>query len=293
MKAAVVAVIGFALLAASLAPGQAPVGASPPASAPADAVAKLTFDVISIKQNVGGTNSFMRMNPDGFTATNIAAHMLLTEAFQVSEDQVLGEPAWTRSINWDINAKVAGEDVPVLKAMTFDERRSMFRQILEERFGLKVHHETRDLPVFALVVAKGGSKLKDAKLDPEHPVMPGSPGRLMFSGRKLEGGSANMQFLAVVLARPAGRKVIDRTGLTGRYDFTLTWGEDNAGGGGPMGRPGPDGGAAGAGAPGAADPVAGEAIFTALEEQLGLKLEPVKAPLDVVVIDHLDKPSEN
>jgi uncharacterized protein (TIGR03435 family) len=91
-----------------------------------------------------------------------------------------------------------------------------------------------------------------------------------------------MQFLAVVLARPAGRKVIDRTGLTGRYDFTLTWGEDE--GGGPV----PAGGPLTAG-----DPAAGESIFTALEEQLGLKLEPVKAPVDVVVIDHLEKPSEN
>jgi uncharacterized protein (TIGR03435 family) len=280
---AMLAVIVSGLLAASLATAQlATAPGGPQTNVPPDTAKPLSFDVISVKPSGGGNGSGMRMNPDGFSTKNVPAHMLLTEAFQADEGQVLGEPDWARTMTWDIDAKVTGDDVPELKAMSFDQRRSMVRQVLEERFGLKVHHETRDLPVYALVVAKGGPKLTAAKPDPDHPMMPGSPGRLMFNGRRLEGGSSNMQFLAVVLARPAGRKVIDKTGLTGRYDFVLTWGEDEGG------VPAPAGGPVAAG-----DPAAGESIFTALEEQLGLKLEPVKAPVDVVVIDHLEKPSEN
>lgn len=290
------AAIGSVLLAGSLASAQLATAPGGSQNNAPNTVKQLTFDVISVKPDHDGTGSMMRMNPDGFTAKNVPAHMLLTEAFQADAGQVLGEPDWATSMNWDIEAKVIGDDVPVLKAMSFDQRRSMMRQVLEERFGLKVHHEMRDLPVYALVVAKGGPKLKEYKPDPDHPMMPGSPGRLMFNGRRLEGGGANMQFLAVVLARPAGRKVIDKTGLTGRYDFTLTWGGDEGEGGmraAPEGPPPPGGAPAPGGGPVTADPAAGESIFTALEEQLGLKLEPIKTPVDVVVIDHLEKPAEN
>lgn len=297
MRVSLLAAFVLLLFAAPLASQPA---VAPPTGAQAsaqDAARPLTFDVISVKPDGGDNRSMIRMNPDGFSAKNIPVHMLLTEAFQADEGQVAAEPDWARTMNWDIEAKVTGDDVPALKAMSFDQRRTMVRQVLEERFGLKVHHETRDLPVYALVVAKGGPKLTAAKPDPDHPIMPGSPGRLMFNGRRLEGGSANMQFLAVVLARPAGRKVIDKTGLTGRYDFTLTWGDEGAGGvpvGTAAGGPPPGGVPATPGGPqGGGDTAAGESIFTALEEQLGLKLEPIKAPVDVVVIDRLEKPAEN
>jgi uncharacterized protein (TIGR03435 family) len=156
----------------------------------------------------------------------------------------------------------------------------MFREILVERFGLKVHHETRTLPVYALVVAKGGPKMTASKPQPNDPDgMPGNPGVLNTSLGRETGRGALIEFLAEDLSDALGRKVVDKTGLTGRYDFTLTWA--------------PDDDAAAMGSSASSGAPQGPSLFTAVQEQLGLKLEPVKAPVDVVVIDHLEKPSEN
>lgn len=299
MKTALALITAMAL--AALAPAQQySMGSGSPDAAPESgapvAIRPVRFDVISVKPANGTPmGSVMRLRPDGFSAQNVPLHMMLTEAFQTDEGQVLGEPPWSRTQLWDVEAKVVGEDVAVLKAMSFAQRQTMLRQVLEERFGLKVHHESRDLPVYSMVIAKGGPKLTEAKPDPNNPIPADSPGSLMFHGRKLEARSANLRFLGVVLARPAGRKIIDHTGLTGRYDFTLTWGSDaNSVLARPAGAAG-DGEQASGGPTSASspDPNAGESLFTALEEQLGLKLEPTKAPLDVVVIDHVEKPADN
>jgi len=261
--------------------------ATSPASGPQSDSAKttarpLTFDVISVKPNhSGAARESLGMNRDGFTAANIQLHELLRFAFQLQEDQeLLGEPKWTTSDRWDIEGRIAAEDIDALAKMNFHERLGMFQAILTERFGLKVHHETRELPVYELVVAKGGPKMTLSKPRPEDfNGVPGDPGVLNPSRGKETGRGTMMEFLAEDLSDVLGRKVVDETRLTGRYDFNLTWTPD-------------DSAAATAGS--AASGVAqGPSLFTAVQEQLGLKLEPVKAPVDVVVIDHLEKPAEN
>jgi uncharacterized protein (TIGR03435 family) len=302
--------------------------ADPPASAP---VQVPSYDVISVKPDKsGGMGMRMQMTPDGFHANNVNVHMLLTEGYGLNEDQIVGEPAWTRNDAFDIDAKVAGPDVPAMAKLTFEQRRTMFQQVLTDRFKLTVHHETRQLPVYVLTVAKGGPKLKAVKpFDPastddkaDGPLTAGKPGPVdkangpVFAGRagpgdkadgpviagrpggpgprrgagvmmgrgKLQATDIAMPFLVSVLSRQVGRTIIDKTGLTGTYDMTLNWTPEGGGGEGPPMKPGND-----AGAP--TDP--GPDIFTAVQEQLGLKLEATKGPADVLVIDHLEKPAEN
>ena len=350
MKTACALVITVGAIAAS---GQQPstgmgsTAATQPAPA-ASAAAAPKFDVISVKPDPGGAMMMgVRMTPDGFSAKNVPAHMLFVFGMRLNENQVVGEPDWMKSGRWDIDAKVAGEDLAALKALDFNQRQAMMVQALTDRFGLKYHVEKRDLPVYELVVAKGGPKLTESKPDdgstaggaagnlaggpkgpPDRPGAdgpkgppdairtngpngpPGGPGRRLMMGR----GSLNAQDMSIesvinALSNQLGRTVIDKTGLTGHYDFTLAWDPDlnpNGGGGGgprgpeggpppPGGGPGPGGGAGGpaqAIAPGGESAV-GVSIFTAVQEQLGLKLVSTKGPVDVYVIDHIEKPVEN
>ncbi len=216
----------------------------------------------------------------------MSVHDLIAAGFHVFDDQVVGEPAWAKTELWDIDAKVGGDDVAALAKLNFDQRASMFLQIVTERFGLKVHHETRVLPVYDLVVARGGAKMALAKPFPNAPAIArGGPGRLMMTGQgKLEAEGTAIPYVASILENEVHRKVIDKTGLTGAYDFTLTWTPEA---GTPAGLGGPPGTAA----PGPDD--AGPSIFTAVQEQLGLRLEASKGPVDVIVVDHIEKPAEN
>jgi uncharacterized protein (TIGR03435 family) len=141
--------------------------------------------------------------------------------------------------------------------------RLLMRQILEDRFAMKSHIEKRELPVYELVIAKHGPKLKESA--------PGESGPTGMSPGKLSAHAYPVSGLAMSLSGVVGRVIIDKTGLTGQYDIDLTWAwRDDPGSG-----------------------ESGPSIFTALQEQLGLKLEPAKAPIDVVVIDHIERPSEN
>ena len=244
------------------------------------------FDVISVKQDKSGSiGGMIRFRPDGMIMENMPVHVLVSEGFHVFDDQVVGEPAWAKTDLWDIDAKVAPDDVAALEKLSFDQRRVMFLQIAMERFGLKVHHETRELPVYALVVAKGGVKMTPSKPFPNPPaIAKGGPGKLTMGRGKLEAEGTTMGFVASVLSGPVGRKVVDQTGLTGAYDFTLTWTPD-------AGMPTGSGGPAGAAAP--APDESAPSIFTAVQEQLGLKLEATRGPVDVIVVDHIEKPAEN
>lgn len=250
-----------------------------------DAAKVPAFDVISVKPDKsGGPNVSIRMTPDGFIASNITVHMLLTEGFGLNADQLSGEPGWAKSDTFDVEAKVAGADVEALKKIPFEQRRAMFQQVLTDRFQLKVHHESQQLPVYTLTLAKGGSKLKETTTVPKGPGgISGGPGRIMMGRGSMKGDGMTLNFLVSILSRQLHRTVIDKTGLTGNYDLELKWAPDEG-----------MGGDAGAHGPAADDPSAsGPTIFTALQEQLGLKLESGKGPVDTVVIDHLEKPAEN
>jgi bla regulator protein BlaR1 len=253
------------------------------------------FDVVSIKPNKSGEmRIMMRFLPDGITMEGVPAQLMLTQAFNVEEDRIIGAPGWVKTDRYDIQAKVAPEDALKLDKLKREERMSMLQPLLAERFNLKFHHETREMPVYVLVVAKGGPKLKEAAAPTASATSGGPPRRGMMMGiGTLEANGAQIDMLAHALSGQVGRTVIDKTGLTGNYDFNLHFTpEQMPPRMGPGPGPGPDGGRPGADAPPPPD-VTGPDIFTAVQEQLGLKLESEKGPVDVIVIDHIDKPSEN
>jgi bla regulator protein blaR1 len=250
------------------------------------------FDVASIKPSQSGEmRAFFRFVPDGVDLQGLSPQMMLTQAFNVEDDRIVGLPGWAKTDRFDIQAKVAPEDAPKLDKLGRAQRFAMLQQLLEDRFNLKFHHETREMPVYVLVVAKGSSKLKPSEFGSN-----GSGGRrmpqLMMSPGSLESHGTQMDMLAHALSAQLGRTVIDKTGLTGSYDFSLHFTPLNM----PQ-RMGPGPGAGPGGSPGADAPpppdTSGPDIFTAVQEQLGLKLESEKGPVDVIVIDHIDKPSEN
>jgi len=193
--------------------------------------------------------------------------ILLQLAFNLpvgSERQIVGAPGWVMSEadRYEIQAKIDSSLFAAMQTMTPTQQREQVdlleQSLLADRFKLKVHFETREQPAFALVVVKGGSKLTPAK--------PGETPQLSASANETTGTAVTLdQFVHSPLLRPEGRIVIDQTGLTGAYDFTIK-GEDGA------------------------DPAS---FFTLIQEQLGLKLVPAKAPVEVIVIDHIEKPSEN
>ena len=301
-------------------PAQSSAATQPPANADAaqSAAAQLpAFDVVSVKTHKD-EGMMMRIGvsatPDGFQADGVPLQMLIRQAFGLSEDRIQNEPDWTKSARFDINAKVAPENAPKLKALSMQERSAMILPLLEDRFGLKYHHETKQLRVYTLVVAKGGPKLKGAAPaesvgeQPPPPPSPsggiggpggggarGSPGgprtmmRMSTQGMTLDARGATIASLSQLISQQIGATVVDKTGLTGKYDFTLSFMPDNFMVNGQMMRP------PGGGTPDGAqtqEPV-GPSLFTAVQEQLGLKLVAEKESVDVIVIDHIDQPSAN
>jgi uncharacterized protein (TIGR03435 family) len=224
--------------------------------------------------------------------------MLLRMAFSTEDDRIIAAPAWVKSNRYDIEAKVAPEDAPKLDKLKAEDRRAMLLPLLVERFNLKYHHETREMPMYTLVVARGGPKLTESKVEPapgpdDPPGMAGAPkgpmnvrGKMMMMPGRIESQGSTLDMLAHSLSPQLGHTVVDKTGLSGKYDYTLQWTPDDAGPmpGGPGGGPAHEDNAVQAGSP---------SLFTAVEEQLGLKIESTKGPVDVIVIDHLDLPSAN
>jgi uncharacterized protein (TIGR03435 family) len=241
-----------------------------------------SFEVASIKPHPGSEDLVhIQPLPGGrLIAENFSLRFLMRFAYGVEDYQISGGPDWVASDRYDIHAKAEGD--PSGKQMTGP----MLQALLEDRFKLKLHRESRQLPVYNLIVAKGGAKLQRAvegacvshSLD-SPPVLAGPlPKFCGFLGievdglkRKLKMDGSSMTELAKSLSRGELRRtVLDKTGLTGAFDVQLKWVLDA-----------PDGG----------DP--GLSIFTAIQEQLGLKLESGRGAVDVLVIDHVEKPSAN
>jgi len=240
-----------------------------------------SFDVISVKPNKTslGVHGLIttEFTADGFRGTNVPVHTLLLQAYGLHEGESVGEPAWANSEVFDIEAKVAGPDVAAFSKLDSDQLQAMLRQILAERFGLVAHRETRELPVYAMSVAKGGPKLKEFVFDPAVPASARRGGGVQMSMGMIAAHECTIPYFLSMLSRQLGRTVVDRTGLTGNYDFTLRWSPDNS--------------ATSASEGAQADTL--PSIFTAVQEQLGLKLESTKAPASVLVVDHLERPSQN
>jgi len=228
--------------------------------------------------------------------TGVSLKLLIQQAYDVRDFQISGGPGWITSDRYAIEAKSldtpAGPPPDFMK-MSEDERkkiqertRQMIQGLLADRFQLKVHHETKELPIYALVVGKGGSKLKEIGSTSD-PSM--KPGMMRMGIGQLTGSQVPLAFLVQNISQMVGRTVVDLTGLKGNYDFELKWTPDVGQGGGPFGGPPPPPGVEGPPPP---DPN-GPTLFTALQEQLGLKLESTKGPVDIIVIDRVEKPSEN
>jgi bla regulator protein BlaR1 len=258
------------------------------------------YEVASIKPDKSG-NDMIRMmaRPDGFTGTNITLQMLIRNAYGVEDNQISGAPSWLNSEKYDIEAKMDSSVADELRKLDEDqrrlERRRMLQALLADRFKLTLHRETKELPVYSLVIAKNGPKLQEAKADDTYPNgIKGFDGRgtagMMRMGRgELTGQGLPMGSLVRLLTQQLGRTVLDKTGLTGKYDFTLKWTPDESEA--PMLKGAGDGKQGTGSTP--TPESSGPSVFTALQEQLGLKLESQKGPVEILVIDHAEKPSEN
>ncbi len=289
--------------------GQAPVTAGAQLAPMSTLPTSASFEVASIKPNHSGDRRFfVSWQPGRFNATGMTVKFLITMAYGVKDFQVSGGPGWVNSERYDIDAKEPDSIAQELEKLPDEQREpladSMLQSLLADRFQLKLTHGTKDMPAYALVVAKNGAKLQAAKPEGTQAQAQSGPGGhphgpMLRMGRgELTGQGIALSFLANMLSQQLGRTVLDKTGLKGNYDFTLKWTPEQGQGmmmGGPGG--GPGGGPPHGGGPppdGAPPPDAsGPSIFTALQEQLGLKLEPTKAPAEVLTIDHVERPSEN
>src|ERR1700685_3017370 len=256
------------------------------------------FETASIKPNKTDAFSFRPgFTVDGYRASNITVQLLIREAYGVDEYGLSEIPDWLNRERYDVEAKVDQSVADALSKLAPAElklaQQQMLQTLLAERFHLKVRRETKDEPVYFLVIGKNGPKLQDAKTgktstllsaDGTRPqgkeqwqMVPGSEG-----GQKIQASSTSIKSLADWLTRQLSRPVLDKTELRGTYDFTIEWMPDTAS----------------TSSPDAANAVTlpglpGASLFTALQQQLGLRLEPGKSPIEVLMIDHVEKPSGN
>ncbi|HEX9198832.1 MAG TPA: TIGR03435 family protein [Acidobacteriaceae bacterium] len=240
----------------------------------------IVFEVVSVRPNNQDTRHFQRpFSGDGMVLEYLTPQNLIALAYNLDPDISLisGLPEWAKSDRYDIRARVAESDVAAWKTYNEKMRWKVLQQVLSDRFRLKIHSETQQRPIYSLVVAKGGSKIKQVEPlanDPKGFVEPKNVGVEV-------GHHATMDAFVHHLSRShfgLDRQVYDHTGLTGNYDFTLIYAPVRLSAGSEEGT--------------ASDP-AQASIFTAIQEQLGLKLESTKGPVDVLVIDHIEKPTEN
>jgi uncharacterized protein (TIGR03435 family) len=262
-----------------------------PAVAAAEPSPHQAFDVATIKPSntANPLPSSVDISPDRFQATGMTLKELIKVAWDLNyaaNDQVTGGPPWVSSTRFDLDAKedaaLSAEIARLPHGQQGDEVREMLRDLITQRFHLQLHHETRQLAVYDLVVAKGGPKLLPAADPANAKASDGAakPSRwIRFAGvGDLEGYSADMSTLVTVLCMQpeiGGRLVLDKTGLTANYDFTLKWTPDILLGANQT----------------AAN--AGPSLFTALQEELGLRLESARAPVDQIVIDSVSPPAAN
>jgi uncharacterized protein (TIGR03435 family) len=257
--------------------GRIAVLALAPVALLAQSPARPQFDVASIKPSQDHGMMYVRALPGGRLLVNAPARLMLMNAYGLQFSQLAGGPEWLASDIWSIDARAPGNP-------TRDELMLMLQSLLEERFHLKVHRESREMPVYALTAGKSpkiptaheGACATGVPGQPEPAAPPCGRVRISMSPESvlMEGGSAPISELVRVLAVPLQRPVVDRTALGGAYDIVLKFTRDAAGGAAP----------ADTALPG---------IFTAIEEQLGLKLTATKAPVEILVIDRIDRPTAN
>jgi uncharacterized protein (TIGR03435 family) len=269
--------------------------AQSPASSP-------QFEVASIKPNTGGgRNRMIRMAPGGrLNVENLPLKFLVRIAYDVKEFQISGGPSWIDSDSYDVTAKAESNFSP-------DEMRPMLQALLADRFKLAIHRETKEAAVYELTAAKGGIKLAASKegsctkFDPKSPPpalpRPGDKppnfcGNIRVGRGLIDASGITMDRFLMVLSDMLGRTTIDKTGFTGNFDVHLEFTPDEATPGAAFGPAGP-GGPGDPGKPVPSGDSTGPNVFTALQEQLGLRAVPAKGQVEMLVIDHVERPSEN
>jgi uncharacterized protein (TIGR03435 family) len=316
--AVVATLVVFSMLGA--APGHAQTQSQSSSASAPSAQPKLEYEVATIKPYKPGTGEgpgVFRMGimnaPDGFSATGVTIQTLITMAYGIKDYQLSGAPSWLNSERYEIDAKMDGGVADALQKMSSDDRNAarlqMLQALLADRLKLAIHRDTKEGQIYTLVVGKNGPKLKEATAEELASPPPGGPrgggdggggggGRIGGPGTirfgRGAGGAQSFSLQAIpistladMLSRNVSRPVVDKTGLTGKYDIKLEWAPDDAQlqsppGGAPAtlnGQPVPDSSA--------------PPLLTAIQEQLGLKLESGKGPVEYIVIEHIEKPSDN
>jgi uncharacterized protein (TIGR03435 family) len=221
----------------------------------------------------------MSFTDDGVSAKDVTLLYAIEEAYGLYDEQLWSNlPPWIKETRFDIEAKYDVEKYPQI---TLEQRRAMLQQLLAERLKLAVHHEQREFPLYMLAIAKGGPKFEETKPEDVHISSTYGPMCQVLRSKMglIEMKGCSMAQLAHNLTgwtrNDLGRTIVDRTGLTGRYSFSLNWTPDSA----PP--------------PNSLDAGGGPSIFTAVQEQLGLLLRPERGPLDTIVVDHVEMPTEN
>lgn len=247
------------------------------------------FDVTTVKPHSEDDNNMMfRIMPGALRMQGVSLQQMILFAYGIkSEAYLSGGPDWMKSKRFDVEGKATGADVEAIQKLPPKQRgyvqRTMFRHLLEERFGLKTHIVTKEMPVYELVVAKGGPKMKEVPIPPDaqQPPKPGDKpqprGMIRIGPGELTSDGMAMSILVDQLTSPTGRMVIDKTGLTGRYEIHLKWTPESA---------------AMAGKDNGSDATTAD-IFTAIQEELGLKLVPAKGPVDTLVVDDAKLPAQD
>jgi uncharacterized protein (TIGR03435 family) len=222
-----------------------------------------SFEAAAIHPDPAGASAGMGFNFDGssLSVRNATVQELIRNAYRVQSDQIGGKPAWLDSDRYDIEARTGGTE-----KISPELFRTMLQNLLADRFGLRMHHESRQMTIFVLVTDKGGAKLRE-NTDGGYGNQVNTD---MTAGKAvLTVTRMSMGQLSGYIGNKLSRVVIDKTELKGVYDFTLEWDPEQS--------PGEN----------------GASMFTGLREQLGLRLESQKAPVDVLVIDSVGRPSEN
>lgn len=257
------------------------------ANSMAQTTARPQFEAASIKPDHETPNYILIHPPAGgrYTADHISLQFLITAAYKIKQFQITGGPSWINTERYDVEAKAADSHI------TDEQFRLMLQSLLADRFKLALHRETKQVPVYALLPAKGGLKLPAVKeggcvaFDPKSPPPPPAPGQMppivcggfLRAPNFIQAGKAGMAQLANALSDIVERPVIDKTGFTGTFDVRLDFSPEGTT----------------FATDGATPDTSRPSIFTALQEQLGLKLESRKGPSEILVIDHAEKASEN
>ena len=236
-------------------------------------VATPSYDVATIRVNASDQGEMgMTFKEASFRADNTTLKMLFQWAFHVRQDLIFGLPGWAEKTHYDVNAKSVDADPAQVSKLTEQQRRDMARVLLEQRLQIRWHYEMRSLPAYELVQAKDGAKLTKATAADEAKT------GMMENSTEIQGTNVTVASLGEALGGVVGRTVVDNTALPGRYNVDLHWRPDQSAGA--------DDGSQESGASGAT-------LFTALQEQLGLKLQSSRRAVRVLVIDHIEPPTAN